>query len=128
MNISFKVTNTNNSIIELKIDGRVSQSEFVNKDEQVEFVLSDEQVKTSKSITIENSDIVYDITQSCKDQVLNYKKPVVELCSISLEHRDKKDKDYPITLKNSVPITGHIRENNSQSGLKISSDLEVDDL
>lgn len=108
MNISFKVINTTNSDIILKIDGIISQNNFGYQGEQVEFCLTDSQIMNASSITIENSDIVYDITQSCKSKVSNYKKPIIELepeigCyDVKESHHSGEDNEH--SSRNSIPL------------------------
>lgn len=94
MTINFKITNTTSSEVVLKIDGTVISSQFIPMNTQSEFSLDSVQVENANSITIENSDVIYDITESCKRRVDQYIKPVL-----------KVDPDTGIHIESKTPKT-----------------------
>ena len=102
MTINFKIMNTTSSDVVLKIDGTVITSQFVYKDSQAEFSLEDKQISNALSITIENSDVIYDITESCKQRINNYVKPIYKVepeLSIPIEdYQSYDDDDDPLNL------------------------------
>lgn len=79
MTLSFKITNTTSSEVELKVDNQTVQSEFACEGSSVTFTLTDTQINKSKLITIENSDVVYDLTQSCKEHLEKTPKQIIKV-------------------------------------------------
>lgn len=111
MDFTFTVTNTTSSDVDLKIDGETIQSHFVFQGDKVTFTLTDRQINKASLITIENSDIVYDVTESCKQKVANYVKPTVKLDTViiteptmgeKLEGIPTPKKDIPSLKRSSV--------------------------
>lgn len=78
MIISFKTTNTTNSDVSLQIDGITIQSEYLYKGQDITFEIESEHITNYSVITIENSDIIYDISESVRDMINNYVKPVIK--------------------------------------------------
>lgn len=79
MTINFRITNTTSSEVILKVDEVAISSQFVSLNDQAEFSLDSDQVINAISITLENSDVIYDITDMCKRKINDYVKPVIKV-------------------------------------------------
>lgn len=91
MNLIFSVTNTTTSDVELKVNGQIIESHFVQSGEEVKFTIPGELVIDGNVITIENSDMIYDITDQCRTRLAASEKPIVKYGEITPTRKISSD-------------------------------------